>query len=107
MSTEPSACWQPEAECMPRGDLEQLQLERLQATLCRVYRNVPFYRKRFDELEFDPDELRSLEEIQRLPFTTKPDLMESYPYGLFAVPLRDVVRLHASGGTGSAAIVLG
>ena len=107
MSTEPSACWQPEAECMPRGDLEQLQLERLQATLSRVYRNVPFYRKRFDEIEFDPDELRSLDEVRRLPFTMKHDLGESYPYGLFAVPLRDVVRLHASGGTGSAAIVLG
>jgi phenylacetate-CoA ligase len=107
MSTEPAVYWQPEAECMDREELEQLQLERLQATLSRVYRNVPFYRKRFDEIEFDPDELRSLTEVRRLPFTTKHDLVESYPYGLFAVPLRDVVRLHASGGTGSAAIVLG
>jgi phenylacetate-CoA ligase len=102
-----SAYWQPEAECLDREELGQLQLERLQATLSRVFRNVPFYRKRFDEAGLDPDELRSLEDLKALPFTTKADLRESYPYGLFAVPLRDVVRLHASGGTGSAAVVMG
>jgi phenylacetate-CoA ligase len=107
MSEARRPCWQPEEECMERDDLEQLQLERLEATLSRVYRNVPFYRKRFDEIGFDPDELRSIADLRRLPFTGKPDLRESYPYGLFAVPLRDVVRLHASGGTGSAAIVMG
>ncbi len=99
--------WQPEAECLDREELEQLQLERLQATLSRVFRNVPFYRKRFDEAGLDPDELRSADDLRRLPFTTKADLRQAYPYGLFAVPLRDVVRLHASGGTGSAAIVMG
>jgi phenylacetate-CoA ligase len=99
--------WQPEAECLDREELEQLQLERLQATLSRVFRNVPFYRKRFDEAGLDPDELRSAGDLRRLPFTTKADLRQAYPYGLFAVPLRDVVRLHASGGTGSAAIVMG
>jgi phenylacetate-CoA ligase len=92
---------------MDREELEQVQLERLEATLSRVHRSVPFYRKRFDEAGFDPDELRSADDLRRLPFTAKADLRESYPYGLFAVPLRDVVRLHASGGTGSAAIVMG
>jgi phenylacetate-CoA ligase len=107
MSADHPSYWQPEAECMDREELAQLQLERLEATLSRVYRNVPFYRKQLDEAGFDPDEVRSAEELRRLPFTEKRDLMESYPYGLFAVPLRDVVRLHASGGTGGAAIVMG
>ncbi len=107
MSGDLPAYWQPDAECMEREELEQVQLERLEATLSRVHRSVPFYRKRFDEAGFDPDELRSAEDLRRLPFTAKADLRESYPYGLFAVPLRDVVRLHASGGTGSAAVVMG
>jgi phenylacetate-CoA ligase len=92
---------------MDREELEQLQLERLETTLSRVYRNVPFYRRRFDEVGFDPESLRSIDALQRLPFTTKSDLTESYPYALFAVPLREVVRLHTSGGTGSAAVVMG
>jgi phenylacetate-CoA ligase len=84
---------------MDRAELEQLQLERLEATLTRVMRHVPFYRKRFEEIGFDPDEFRSLEDLRRLPFTTKEDLRDNHPYGLFAVPLRDVVRVHASSGT--------
>ncbi len=107
MSAAPPYYWQPDAECLDREELEQLQLERLEATLSRVFRSVPFYRKRFDEAGFDPDELRSAGDLRRLPFTTKADLRQAYPYGLFAVPLRDVVRLHASGGTGSAAVVMG
>ncbi len=107
MSLAPPVYWQPEAECLDREELEQLQLERLQATLSRVFRNVPFYRKRFDEAGLDPDELRSADDLRRLPFTVKADLRQAYPYGLFAVPLREVVRLHASGGTGTAAVVMG
>jgi phenylacetate-CoA ligase len=107
MSLDPPAYWQPEAECMEREELMQLQLERLQATLSRVYRSVPFYRKRFDEVGFDPDDLRSIADLARLPFTAKHDLIDAYPYGMFAVPLREVVRVHASGGTGSAAVVMG
>ncbi len=91
--------WEPAQECLDRAELEQLQLERLEATLSRVYRHVPFYRKRFDEIGFDPDELRSIQDLRRLPFTTKADLRANHPYGLFAVPLRDVVRVHASSGT--------
>jgi phenylacetate-CoA ligase len=105
--TSPPVYWQPEAECLDREELGQLQLERLQATLSRVARNVPFYRKRFDEVRLDPDELRSVDDLKALPFTAKEDLRHAYPYGLFAVPLRDVVRLHASGGTGSSAVVMG
>lgn len=99
--------WQPESECMDREELAQLQLERLESTLNRVYLNVPFYRKKFDEIGFNPDDLRSLDDLRRLPFTTKNDLRDNYPYGLFAVPLREVVRVHASSGTTGMATVVG
>ncbi|MBA4374325.1 MAG: phenylacetate--CoA ligase, partial [Thermodesulfovibrio sp.] len=99
--------WEPDKECMSRKELEQLQLERLQATLSRVYMNVPFYRRKFDELGIDADEFRSLDDVRKLPFTLKNDLRDSYPYGLFAVPLRDVVRIHASSGTTGLSTVVG
>lgn len=99
--------WEPEKECMFRGALEQLQLERLQSTLYRVGTHVPFYRKKFDELKIDYDKFQSLEDLRSLPFTTKQDLRDNYPYGLFAVPLRDVVRIHASSGTTGLATVVG
>jgi phenylacetate-CoA ligase len=99
--------WQQEFECMDREELKQLQLERLEAAVSRVYMNVPFYRKRFDEAGIDPDEFRSLEDVRKLPFTTKNDLRDSYPYGLFAVPLREVVRIHASSGTTGMSTVVG
>ena len=99
--------WQPESECMERKELEQLQLERLESTLNRVYRNVPFYRRKFDEAGFNPDDLRSLDDLRKLPFTVKNDLRDNYPYGLFAVPLREVVRVHASSGTTGMATVVG
>lgn len=99
--------WEKENECMPREDLEQLQLERLQSTLFRVATHVPFYRQKFKELNVDPDGFSSLEELRNLPFTTKQDLRDNYPYGLFAVPLRDVVRVHSSSGTTGQATVVG
>jgi phenylacetate-CoA ligase len=99
--------WQPDSEKMDREELEQLQLERLESTISRVYRNVPFYRKRFDEIGFDPDDLRSLADLRRLPFTGKRDFRDNHPYGLFAVPLRDVVRVHASSGTTGLATAVG
>jgi phenylacetate-CoA ligase len=91
--------WEVEKECISREALKQLQLERLQATVLRVYMNVPFYRKKFDELGIDPDAFRSLEDLSKLPFTSKDDLRMSYPYGMFAVPMREVVRVQASSGT--------
>jgi phenylacetate-CoA ligase len=99
--------WQPESEAMDRKELEQLQLERLALTINRVYLNVPFYRRTFDEAGFNPDDLRSLGDLRKLPFTVKNDLRENYPYGLFAVPLREVVRVHASSGTTGMSTVVG
>jgi phenylacetate-CoA ligase len=99
--------WDPDKECMTRDALEQLQLERLQSTLYRVGTHVPFYRSKFEELKIDYDNFRSLADLRRLPFTTKQDLRDNYPYGLFAVPLRDVVRIHSSSGTTGLATVVG
>jgi phenylacetate-CoA ligase len=92
---------------MAREDLEQLQLERLQSTLYRVGTHVPFYKKKFEQLKFNYDDIRSLDDLRRLPFTEKQDLRANYPYGLFAVPLRDVVRVHSSSGTSGQATVVG
>jgi len=91
--------WDRAHECMSREELEQLQLERLQATLNRVYRNVSFYKKAFDAIGFVPEDLNDLSGLSRLPFTTRKDLADAYPYEMFAVPLREVVRVHASSGT--------
>lgn len=99
--------WDEAKECMARAALEQLQLERLQSTLYRVATHVPFYRQKFKELQIDPDGFTSLDDLRKLPFTTKDDLRNNYPYGLFAVPLRDVVRVHASSGTTGMATVVG
>ncbi len=99
--------WQPEKECMAREDLEQLQLERLQSTLYRVGTHVPFYRKKFEELKINYDDFKSLDDLRRLPFTVKQDLRDNYPYGLFAVPQRDIVRIHSSSGTTGLATVVG
>jgi phenylacetate-CoA ligase len=99
--------WDPTHECMSRDELEQLQLERLQATINRVHKNVTYYRKKFDELGIIPEDIRSLSDLTKLPFTTKEDLRLNYPYGMFAVPLREVVRIHSSSGTTSKPIVVG
>jgi len=99
--------WDKEKECIDREDLKQLQLERLQSTIQRVYRNVPFYRRMFDRQGIDPDSFSSIEDIKKIPFTTKNDLRENYPYGLFAVPLREIVRIHTSSGTTGMPIVFG
>jgi len=99
--------WEQDKECMDREELEQLQLERLQSTLNRVYAHVPFYRKKFDALGITPEDIGSLADLAHLPFTTKADLRDNYPYGLFAVPMREVVRIHASSGTTGAVTVVG
>ncbi len=96
-----------EMETMSRGDIEQLQIERLQATINRVYRNVAFYRKSFDERGVNVEKVRTLADLRELPFTSKEDLVESYPYGMFAVPLRDIVRIHSSSGATGKPIALG
>ncbi len=88
-----------EHETMPREDLEALQLKRLQAVVERVYHLVPFYRRRMDELGVKPEHVRTLGDLRHLPFTTKQDLRDNYPFGMFAVPMDQVVRIHASSGT--------
>src|SRR5512136_2638203 len=99
--------WDRTYECMPREELEQLQLERLQATLNRVYKNVTCYRNKFKEAGILPEDVQSLSDLSKLPFTTKEDLRENYPYGMFAVPLREVVRIHSSSGTTGKPTVVG
>ncbi len=99
--------WQREEECRPRQELEKLQFERLKQTLQRVATNVPFYRNRFQKMGLNPDRLSSLEELREYPFTLKQDLRDNYPYGLFAVPLRDIVRVHSSSGTTGTSTVVG
>ena len=91
--------WEAERECMARDDLEQLQLERLQSTLYRVGTHVPFYKKKFDQLKFNYDSIRSLDDLRHLPFTEKQDLRDNYPFGIFAVPREQLSRIHASSGT--------
>jgi len=96
-----------EFETLPREALEALQLKRLQQVLQRVYHMVGFYRKSFDEAGITPDDIRSLDDLKRLPFTTKQDLRDNYPFGMFAVPMSSVVRLHASSGTTGRSTVVG
>jgi phenylacetate-CoA ligase len=94
-------------ETMSRDDLGQLQIERLQTTLNRVYRNVAFYKHALDSHNIEIEKIRTLDDLHSLPFTTKDDLRTSYPYGMFALPLRDIVRIHASSGTTGRPIVVG
>lgn len=99
--------WQEEEERMPVAERQVFQLERLQTTVNRAYRKVDFYRRKFDELGIKPDIINDLSDISKLPFTTKQDLRDNYPYGLFAVPLRDIVRIHSSSGTTGKPTVVG
>jgi phenylacetate-CoA ligase len=85
--------WDKKNECMDRDEIRQLQLERLQATLNRVYKNVRHYRNMFRKIDFIPEDLKSLDEFSEIPLTSRQDLTDNYPYGMFAVPLREVVRL--------------
>ncbi|MFW5747365.1 MAG: phenylacetate--CoA ligase family protein [Spirochaetota bacterium] len=96
-----------EYESMDREDLTQLQIERLQLTLNRVYRNVAFYNDLFDRGSVNIEGIKSLDDLKSLPFTTKEDLRKSYPYDMFAVPLKDIVRIHSTSGTTGKPIVVG
>ncbi|MEA2979339.1 MAG: phenylacetate-CoA ligase [Alphaproteobacteria bacterium] len=94
-------------ECMPRPDLAALQLSRLKTQLEHAYAKVPHVRAKFDAAQATPGKLKSLDDIRRFPFTTKADMRDTYPFGLFAVPREQVVRLHASSGTTGKATVVG
>ena len=96
-----------EYETMPREALEAIQLRRLQTTLQRVYANVPFYRKKFQEAGITPGDVKCLEDLKKIPFTTKQDLRDNYPFSMFAVPMDNVVRIHASSGTTGKPTVVG
>lgn len=99
--------WDRQHECMQREEIQALQFERLKETLHRVYRQVPFYRHLFAEHGVSPENLQHLTDIRKFPFTTKAALRDNYPYGLFAVPMKEVVRLHASSGTTGKPVVVG
>ena len=92
---------------MARSEIEQLQLERLQATVNRAYRNVPLYHRKFQQLNVAPEDVQTLADVVKLPFTTKEDLRDGYPYEMFAVPLREIVRIHSSSGATAKPIVVG
>ena len=91
--------WNEEIESMSHDELEKLQLKRLQDVVKRAYETVPYYKKRFDEEGIKPEDIKNLEDIQKLPVTTKDDLRAAYPFGMFAVPRREIVEVHTSSGT--------
>ncbi|MDK2800531.1 MAG: phenylacetate-CoA ligase [Clostridiales bacterium] len=99
--------WAKEQECIQRDDLKNLQLLRLKETITRVYNHVPFYKKRLDSVGLSPEKISSLEDLKEIPFTTKDDIREHYPYGLFAEPMKKIVRIHASSGTTGKPTVVG
>lgn len=99
--------WNKEIELMSHSDMRALQLERLRRTVKLVYENVPHYRKKLDEAGVSPDDIKSLDDLQRIPFTTKDDLRDNYPYNLFASPMKKIVRIHASSGTTGKPTVVG
>ncbi|MBS6591979.1 MAG: phenylacetate--CoA ligase [Ruminococcus sp.] len=99
--------YKPEIECAPRSELETLQSYRLSRTVRRVYENVAPYRKKMDEAGVKPEDIKSIADLQKLPFTVKQDLRDNYPYGMFASPMKDVVRIHASSGTTGKQTVVG
>lgn len=99
--------WNPTYECMPREEMTRVQNERLVNTVKRIYHNVPFYRVKMQKKGLEPGDIKSIEDLSKLPFTYKQDLRDTYPYGLFAVPLSEIVRIHASSGTTGRQTVVG
>ena len=99
--------WNKKIECMSRDEMTALQSERLVKLVNYVYKNVDFYRKKMNDLGLLPGDIKSIEDIEKLPFTTKDDLREHYPFGLFATPQSEIVRIHASSGTTGKATVVG
>ena len=99
--------WNEEIELMPRSQLESLQSERLAKLAAYVYQRVPFYQQKFDELGIKPSDIKDLGDLTKLPFTKKTDLRDNYPFGLFAVPRHEVIRVHASSGTTGKPTVVG
>lgn len=99
--------WNRHFECMEHDELRRVQSDRLRETVERVYFNVPYYRHKMQEAGIGPEHIQSIEDIVKLPFTTKNDLRDTYPFGMFAVPMSEIVRLHASSGTTGKSTVVG
>ncbi len=99
--------WNETKECMSREEMRVLQSARLIKTVDRVYHSVPFYRRKMQNIGIEPGDIRGIEDLPKLPFTTKADLRDNYPFGLFAVPQSEIVRIHASSGTTGKATVVG
>ena len=99
--------WNEEIETMPRADLEELQLKKLQEIVKRAFDKIPYYNKKYSEAEVYPEDIETLKDIEKLPFITKDDLRESYPFGLFAVDIKDIKELHSSSGTTGKPVVSG
>ncbi len=99
--------WNRELETLPIEKLRELQLARLKEVVKYAYERVPFYKRRFDEAGIKPEDIRSLEDIRYIPFTSKADLREVYPFGMFAVPLSEIVEIHSSSGTTGKPVVMG
>ncbi len=99
--------WNPEKECADREQMREWQSIQLAGMIKRMYENVPFYHNKLKEKGIDPGDIRSIDQLKDLPFTTKADLRDNYPFGLFTVPQTDVVRIHASSGTTGKPTVVG
>lgn len=99
--------WNPTYECMSREEMSRVQTDRLINTVKRVYHSLPFYRDKLQKAGLEPADIRTLEDLKKLPFTYKQDLRDTYPYGMFAVPLSEIVRIHASSGTTGRQTVVG
>ncbi len=100
-------CWNSTYECMSREEMRKVQSERLINTVKRIYHNVPFYRDKMQKNGIEPCDIKSVDDLKKLPFTYKQDLRDNYPYGLFAAPLSEIVRIHASSGTTGKQTVVG
>ncbi|MCX7724947.1 MAG: phenylacetate--CoA ligase [Thermodesulfovibrio sp.] len=99
--------WNKEFECMPEENLRALQFERLRQTVKRAYEKVPYYRRKFEEAGITPDDIKTLDDIVKIPFTSKADLREVYPFGMFASPLDEIIEIHMSSGTTGKPVVAG
>ncbi len=107
LKTKQKMYWNETKECMKREELRELQLENLKHLVSRLYHDVPFYRNEFQKIGIMPEDINSLDDLANLPFTTKQDLRDNYPYGLFAKPMSQIVRVHASSGTTGKPTVVG
>ena len=103
----PYLYYEPDIECAPREVLHWIQSRRLVKMVEKCYQNVPLYRKRFDEIGLLPGDIKSIDDVTKLPFTDKTDLRDTYPFGMFAVPKEELVRIHASSGTTGKQTVVG